>query len=51
MVGRGGGQVKYGRLRGGNSGGEKMCCVVKVGKHRSFIWRGDYGVGWKSQKI
>ena len=34
--------------RGGNGGGEKIFRVVKGGKHPSFIWRGNYGVSWKS---
>ena len=45
------GQVKCVRGRGGNRGGEKMWCVRKGGKHRIFIWRGNYGVSWNSWRI
>ena len=36
--------------RGGNGGVDKFCHFGKGGTHPSFIWRGNYGVGWKSLK-
>ena len=46
--GRGRGQVKCVIVRVGNVGGKKSCCKRKGGKHPRFIWRGNYGVRWKS---
>ena len=43
-----GGQGKCVRGRGENGVGDKSCHVRNGGKHRSFIWRGSYGVSWKS---